>query len=164
MQFLYNLQKKPKHVRNNYALALASTFTGMVALFWFVGTASQVSLSGSEVASNEERSPFSNLIKQSKEQLANVSGYLNKDEVKETEMSKENINPLNITLNQEDIDIAKQNEPDPNQVYISTTTLKNDSSLFDNKRTYREVMIATTSSSSTVNTVDESATTSDSWF
>lgn len=167
MQFLYNLQKKPKFVRKNYALAFASTFTGVVALFWFLGTVNQNTLTGAEMAVSEENTPFSNLIKQSKEQLANVGESLGDGEVEEneSEITNNNVNPLNISLSEEDIDIAKQNEPDPNRVYISTSTMKNDNSLFgNNERVYQEVMIATTSSTSTRIKVDERATTSDSWF
>lgn len=167
MQFLYDLQNKPKHIRNGYALALASTFTGIVALVWFVGTASQGFLTSAELKISEGDTPFSNLIKQSKEQLANISGSTNKEEDKSEAQTGEN--PLNIALSEEDLEIAKQNQPDPTQVYISTSTIQNNNnSLFGNsERVYREVMVATTSSSSassTKNAVDESATTSDRLF
>ena len=167
MQFIYDLQNKPKHVRNSYALAFASTFTGIVALVWFMNTASQGFLTSAELKINEGDTPFSNLLKQSKEQLANITGSI-KEEKNESE-KQENENPLNIALSEEDLEIAKQNQPDPTQVYISTSTTQNSNSLFGNtERVYREVMVATTSSSSTSsstkNTVDESATTSDRLF
>ena len=168
MQFIYDLQNKPKHVRNSYALAFASTFTGIVALIWFMNTASQGFLTSAELKINEGDTPFSNLLKQSKEQLANITGSI-KEEKNESE-KQENENPLNIALSEEDLEIAKQNQPDPTQVYISTSTTQNsNNSLFGNtERAYREVMVATTSSSSTSsstkNTVDESATTSDRLF
>lgn len=164
MQFFRNLQRKPKNVRNHYAFALASTFTGVVALVWFVSTASQISQSSNgEMASNDNgESPFSNLIKQSKEQLANLKGSADDSgtEKKETEQSVDgiatNTNPMNITLSEEEISNLRANQASSSlhYNYISTTTINS------NQPIYQEVMIATTSSSSTKNQLDGQASTS----
>jgi len=164
MQFFRNLQRKPKNVRNRYAFALASTFTGVVALVWFVSTASQISQSNNgEMASNDNgESPFSNLIKQSKEQLANLKGSADDSGTKkiETEQSVDgvatNTNPMNITLSEEEIANLRANQASPSSDYnyISTTTMNS------NQPIYQEIMIATTSSSSTKNQLDGQASTS----
>lgn len=168
IKFIRELQRKPRHVKNNFAFAFASVFTGVVAMVWFYGVVNQNTTLSSETIMNEQTAPFSNLFKQSKEQLANISNSLKLE--KGTEVSEDSpeieSNPMNITLSQEEIEKAKQNQPNEGQVYIASSTINNENSLFkDPKPTYREIQIATTSSQKKEQTgFDAPATTSDSLF
>lgn len=71
------IRQKPKAVRNQYALALASGFTAVVAVVWFMA---QVPAPGIEVndeavvETGESSRPFANLFKQAREQWAAVRG------------------------------------------------------------------------------------------
>lgn len=166
MKFLRNLQRKPKNVRQNYALAFASTFTGVVAVVWFMGMVTQSSFSGGEVAeAGEATAPFANLFKQSKEQLANLKDSMQQDQVADStgstteETNATNTNPMNITLSQEEIVSANDHQASSSYNYLSTST-----NSFGNKPSSREVMIATTSSSSTKKQLDGPASTSNSSF
>lgn len=163
MQFFRNLQRKPKNVRINYAMIFASTFTGLVAIVWFMGTVNQGSLSMEQMAEvKEDSTPFANLFKQSKEQLANLKDSVQQDQGLESvensaeEIKATNTNPMNITLSEEEIANLNKNQASSSSDYnyISTTTMNS------NQPIYREVMIATTSSSSTKNQLDGQASTS----
>jgi hypothetical protein len=172
IKFLRNLQSKPKNVRNNYAFGIATSFTGLVALVWFMGTVNQSALTGAEVTVNEEGTLFSNLIKQSKEQLANLKS-VTKTEDNDSSAGDDSVrteedtrNPLNITLSQEDISTANENNPVVSQGYVATNIINSQGTTTINtffgttEPTYREVQIATTSSTSTKNQAIESTTTS----
>lgn len=65
---------QPKGVRNNYALGLAGTFTGIVALIWVVTKAGSVPLPVDAV--ENAPSAFSTLIKETKEQAAAAQNAL----------------------------------------------------------------------------------------
>ncbi len=71
------IRQKPKAVRNQCALALASLFTALVAVVWFMA---QVPTSGTEVnngplvETGDYSRPFANLFKQAKEQWAAAGG------------------------------------------------------------------------------------------
>lgn len=75
MQKLFkHIRQQPKNVRENYALGVASIFTTLVVFVWImsqpkVGALGEVSSKVSETAA-----PFATLIKESKEQLAQLRG------------------------------------------------------------------------------------------
>ncbi len=166
MQFFRNLQRKPKNVRQNYALAFSVAFTGVVASVWLMGMVTQSSFSGGKVVeAGEASTPFSNLFKQSKEQLANLKDSMKQQQTDVStgstteEIDATNTNPMNITLSQEDIVSANGQQASSSYNYISTST-----NSFESKPSSREVMIATTSSSSTKKQLEGSASTSNSSF
>ncbi|OGG66021.1 hypothetical protein A3I99_00550 [Candidatus Kaiserbacteria bacterium RIFCSPLOWO2_02_FULL_45_11b] len=67
-KFLQNIYRKPKEVRDNYALVTAGVFTMVVCVFW-VTARLQAPINGDLIVS-DSISPFATLIKKSKEQLA----------------------------------------------------------------------------------------------
>ena len=67
-KFLQNIYRKPKEVRDNYALVAAGVFTMVVCVFW-VTARLQTPIDGDLIVS-DSISPFATLIKKSKEQLA----------------------------------------------------------------------------------------------
>ena len=64
------IRQKPKVVRNQYALALAAVFTVGVIFVWLVSGGSALDGTGSPQKASEGNTPFSNLIKQAKDQFA----------------------------------------------------------------------------------------------
>jgi hypothetical protein len=67
------IHRQPKIIRTQYAFALASVFTGVVALVWISAQAERGFLDTTVTPIiQESRAPFSNLIKQAKEQLSAV--------------------------------------------------------------------------------------------
>lgn len=84
-RFFSHILRQPKAVRNNYAMALAGTFTGVIALVWVV---TKVGGGGTlpVTAAENTTGGFATLIKETKEQAAAVQGafkekYANKDGV-----------------------------------------------------------------------------------
>src|SRR3989338_6927364 len=67
-KFLQNIYRKPKEVRDNYALVTAGVFTMVVCVFC-VTARLQAPINGDLIVS-DSISPFATLIKKSKEQLA----------------------------------------------------------------------------------------------
>ena len=165
MKFLYNIQKKPKHVRQKYALGFASGFTALVAVVWFMNSVVHNPVLGDGMNDfGEGGKTFTNLFKQSKEQLANINDSIKEDSAEDLSASttKENeatsTNPANIKLSQEEIDLVNSHQASSsynNQLSTSTN-------YFNDKSIPREVMIATTSSSSTKKQIEDKASTSDS--
>ncbi|MCB9811023.1 MAG: hypothetical protein H6779_04665 [Candidatus Nomurabacteria bacterium] len=159
-RFFRYMRRQPKHVRSNYALAIATSFTGVVALVWFVTSINQGMVSSAEYAKSEGNSPFHNLLEQSKEQFANVKEAFKTSEAKEEVVAERSTaesgdNQLDITLNQEDLDIARSKTEQADEYAASATntssmtgiasssgTVKNESV---NQPAYREVQIMTTS-------------------
>lgn len=72
------IRQKPKAVRNQYALALSVAFTALVVFVWLVSGTSSLDKSGK--ATTEGSTPFSNLIKQAKDQFASSKEALTKAE------------------------------------------------------------------------------------
>jgi hypothetical protein len=70
-RFFSHVLKQPKAVRNNYAMALAGTFTGLIALVWVVtkvGGAGTLPVTAAENTAGG----FATLLKETKEQAAAV--------------------------------------------------------------------------------------------
>lgn len=74
------IRQKPKAVRNQYALALSSLFTAMVVFVWLASGGSGLQQAGSSLKASEGSTPFSNLIKQAKDQFASSKAALTKAE------------------------------------------------------------------------------------
>ncbi len=148
IRFFRHIRRQPKKVRNNYALGIAMTFTGIVALVWIVNTLNQGIVPEGELATNKESIPFSNLFKQTKEQFANLKeAEKSEDQNAETATSTPTeANTFDLTLSQENIDALKQG-----QGTSSATTTNNygfGTSSTSSRPIYQEVRIATTSSQS----------------
>ena len=97
--FLRNIRSKPKSVRNQYALGISLTFTGLVAAVWlFTG----MNLDDNTVANVEksDASPFGNLTKQIKEQWATARESLT-EEATTTASTTIVEDPLNLTITSE---------------------------------------------------------------
>ena len=74
------IRQKPKAIRNQYALALASVFTAGVVLIWLASGGPGLGEAGSPQQAAEGNTPFSNLIKQAKDQFASSKEALTKAE------------------------------------------------------------------------------------
>jgi flagellar hook-length control protein FliK len=70
-RFFGHILKQPKAVRNNYAMAMAGTFTGVVALVWLVTKVGSGVAVPMEAAENTPGG-FATLFKETKEQVATV--------------------------------------------------------------------------------------------
>lgn len=77
---LRHIRQKPKAVRNQYALVLSATFTAVVFLIWLVSGTSSLNRPDSTIKVVEGNTPFSNLIKQAKDQFASSKAALTKAE------------------------------------------------------------------------------------
>ncbi len=154
-KLLKHLYRQPKNVRNNYAFGIATVFTGVVALVWLIGSPKQDFI---PLNISEGKTPFSNLLKQSKEQLASLKsavsesteGVLNDQETK-TEVTG---NASSIILSEEDIGIINKNNQlapatsSDNQNQDVETNPNNDTgSATSSQSIYQEVQIITTSAS-----------------
>lgn len=154
-KLLKHLYRQPKNVRNNYAFGIATVFTGVVALVWLVSSPKQDFI---PLNISEGKTPFSNLLKQSKEQLASLKsavsesteGVLNDQETK-TEVTG---NASSIILSEEDIGIINENNQlapatsSDNQNQDVETNPNNDTgSATSSQSIYQEVQIITTSAS-----------------
>lgn len=97
--FLRNIRSKPKSVRNQYALGISLTFTGLVAAAWlFTG----MNLDEATVANVEtnDTSPFGNLTNQIKEQWATARESLT-EEATSTASTTVVEDPLSLTITPE---------------------------------------------------------------
>ena len=74
------IRQKPKEVRNQYALALAATFTALVVFVWLISGSSSLDRSNATLKAAEGNTPFSNLIKQAKDQFASSKAAITKAE------------------------------------------------------------------------------------
>ena len=74
------IRQKPKVIRNQYALALASVFTAGVVFIWLASGGFGLDGTGSSQQASEGNTPFSNLIKQAKDQFASSKEALTKAE------------------------------------------------------------------------------------
>ena len=74
------IRQKPKVVRNQYALVLASVFTVGVVFVWLVSGGFVLDGTGLPQKASEGNTPFSNLIKQAKDQFASSKEALTKAE------------------------------------------------------------------------------------
>jgi len=156
IRFFRYIRKQPKPVRERYAFSFASVFTGFVALVWFTNS-SALDFSRSEIVQKEESStPFSTIIKQSKEQFASLRNAFSDGGVEEGSNvgEIENTNggvvtaddPTKIILSKEDLDVMREQEKKPDLNTRNSTTTSSST-----KPAYREVQLVTVSSSSTKN-------------
>ncbi len=153
-----HVRRQSKTVRNNYALGIASTFTGIVALVWLMNNSHQSMIPSTDVALSKDNVPFSNLFKQAKEQFAAIktASTSTEEQINEAEAVSTS---TNLILSQEDIELAKKSQslyyegystttssntilPGMATTTTTTTTTVNNSNI----PRYQEVQIATTSS------------------
>jgi hypothetical protein len=162
-----HVRGQSKAVRNNYALGIASTFTGIVALVWLMNSSHQSMVPSTDVALNKENAPFSNIFKQAKEQFAAIkaSSTSTEEQIKETEAVSTS---TNIILSPEDIELAKKSQSLYYEGYSTTTdssTISSDTTKVTSNPSvtkYQEVQIATTSSN--VKTTSTNSTTTQRGF
>ncbi len=72
--FIRKIRTKPKHVRDQYALGIAGTFTTLVALLWLFG-APGTSLDDDLITNSyevDEKKPFGDFLDYAKDQIASV--------------------------------------------------------------------------------------------
>ncbi len=133
------IRRRPKHVRDNYAFGLASTFTFTVLMFWVMSFSGGEIQAQDGVVAQEKNIPFATLIKQSKEQLAllreavssaTTTASENKTEASPTVVAT---NTSQLILSPEDIEKAQ------------TDWEKGTTTSFTSEKVYQEVIIATTS-------------------
>jgi hypothetical protein len=136
-KFFQYIRKKPKAVRDNYAFAIAGSFTFVVMIIWFVAQPDEGMFSGGggDLAAEVKNSPFSTFFKESKEQMASLKGIFSSEElIPEDDTSARATSSGSMMLSQDDLDIAKS------KLEQSTTTSLQ-------PIIYQEVMIGTTSDS-----------------
>jgi hypothetical protein len=132
-KFLQNIYRKPKQVRENYALVTAGVFTMIVCVFW-VTARLQTPIGGGSIV-RDTTSPFATLIKKSKEQLATLKAAMPEAAVEtEAEVSTSS-SASTIILSEEDKAAAAAK---------ATSTATSSVEL-----QYKEVLIGTTSASTT---------------
>ncbi len=135
--FLY-INKKPKSVRDNYALGIATAFTSLVLFIWLVASPGGVFKSNEEISvEKNSTTPFSTLISESKEKISQMKDSISQtskveDSQTASAANSSSSNPSGIILNDEDLELLRQNS-EQNRV-------------IENK-SYNEVMIATTTNS-----------------
>ncbi len=158
--FIQNIKKKPKNVRDNYALAFSATFTLAVAFIWLMNfstfDANKVSVEEDEI----KQQPFATLIKESKEQLASIKDVFTKITQKENLLDEpieaSNVDPNNIILTEEDLKLIEEKKTNSTSAVIeeiatSTAEAASSDEMIVNtntKPTYNEVMIGTTTATS----------------
>ena len=146
-KFFNYIRRKPRTVRNRYAMGFATTFTGVLAIFW-VTNSSTFDFTAKDISQNENKevSTFSTITKQAKEQLANLRSSISEEtndvnvDVVENENEEDQSvqiqqNPTAIVLSAEDLEII--DKKDQGTTSVATSSSANSS--------YREVIIATTS-------------------
>jgi hypothetical protein len=146
-KFFQYINRQPKAVRDNYALGIAITFTALVLMVWVVARPGGEALVVEVISADEASSPFSTLLKETKEKFSNVrDSFAESEQDGETNNTQSatliNNNPTNpeeMVLTEEDIEIARQN-------YEKSSSSEN--YLLD-KSNLVEVMIATSSASTT---------------
>lgn len=126
-----HIRKQPKQVRENYAFGIAAVFTSVVLLVWIVSQP-QTGFLG-EVSSQVSQTalPFATLVKESKEQLAQLRGSVASTTTQAS--STPEVAPAAdvLVLTQEDINIAN----------AGSTTVASSTE----PKAYVEVMIGTSS-------------------
>ena len=153
------IRRKPREVRSRYALGFATTFTGVIAIFW-VTNSSTFDFSSKNIAQNEnkETSSFSTITKQAKEQLASLrdsvkdevgtsteEGIVSENDDNQDEASVQSQqNPTEIVLSDEDLEVIDQKDK-------ATTTSTNTGT----QAKYQEVLIATSSKATASSTTSE---------
>jgi hypothetical protein len=158
--FIQNIKKKPKNVRDNYALAFSTMFTLAVASVWLMNfsafDANKVSVEEDET----KQQPFATLIKESKEQLASIKDAFTKisqgENTVEDAIDNVAVDPNNIILTEEDLKLIEEKKTNSTSTVIgeiATSTVEVTSSdemtvNANTKPTYSEVMIGTTTATS----------------
>lgn len=135
------IRRRPKHVRDNYAFGLASTFTFTVLMFWVMSFSGGETQAPDGVVAQEKNIPFATLIKQSKEQFALLREAVSSTTTIASEDKAEvngavATNTSQLILSPEDIAKAQADL----QKSATTNSLASE-------QVYQEVIIATTSTS-----------------
>ncbi len=127
-----HIRQQPKHVRENYAFGIAATFTVIVLLVWVVSRPQTGLLGGIPNQVSETAAPFATLLKESKEQLAQLKNAAAPTTTALTvDTATATSGATALVLTQEDITIANAATTS-----ISTTTAP---------KAYVEVLIGTSS-------------------
>jgi recombination DNA repair RAD52 pathway protein len=151
------IRQKPKAVRNQYALALSSLFTAIVAFFWLASGSSSLDKAGSTLKAPEGNTPFSNLIKQAKDQFASSKAALTKAEqaTSSPATTTVNSNSEEMILSAETLEGVDQTDRSTTTTVSASTTNNNSFSFSGNDTAtsapvmqYIEVQIATSSNAS----------------
>jgi triphosphoribosyl-dephospho-CoA synthetase len=102
-----HISSQSKAKRDSYALIVAGTFTGLVALIWAFSLPEKMGTLAGAVESEAEL-PFSNFLDEAGAQLAAVKeGFKNEETASTTEVVTPN-KPEEITLSPEEVEKAKQ--------------------------------------------------------
>jgi hypothetical protein len=103
-KLIKHIRSQPKSKIDSYAFMVAGTFTGIVALVWAFSLPQKMErVNGSEESNSQ--APFSNLLKETGEQLAAVKNGLKS---KESEGEAEATTSEEIILSEEEITKAKE--------------------------------------------------------
>lgn len=117
-----HISSQPKSRIDSYAFLVAGTFTGVVALIWAFSLPEKMdTISGAKEA--DSPAPFSNLIKETGEQLAAVKDGLRSK--KDDEVKEDTASSTSIVLSEEEIVKAKEalSSNSTNTQEVSTTTM-----------------------------------------
>jgi len=153
--FIRYIRNQPKVVRNQFALAFSTVFTGLVVMIWlFTNTHAE---NGSELAAkaseNNENGIFSSLFKQIGAQFASVQGGLEelKDELATSTASQEP-DPRELILSPENKEMVQAEQAGRSEATSGTASAQSDMPAPTASTQYQEVQIVTTSSASTGST------------
>ena len=136
-KILQKIYRQPKEVRDSYALALAGLFTAVVCVFWVMARLQTPVDGGSIVKDNV--SPFSTLVKKTKEQFAGVMAVVDEKSavpVPPTATTTASVNAATLILSEENKD--------------AVTTKASSTATSTQQLQPKEVLIGTTSASTTV--------------
>lgn len=145
---LRHIRQKPKAVRDQYALAIASIFTAIVIMVWLATGVADTRTDDSTVQAGN--TPFSNLIKQAKDQFVASKASLVETQKAANASSTDDLSTStsagDMILSPETLEGFSQSSTSTSTkdqsgkaVQVSTTTILQ----------YIEVQIATTTSSGT---------------
>lgn len=138
--FFQHIRRQPKAVRDNYALGIAGSFTSVVLLLWVVAFPDGGLLDAPE-QEVEKLTPFSTLLSQSKEKLAEIKASLNSASSTDSlaaVVTTSTTTPENIILSDTDIALALDKASSTQSSTSTPTQIE-----------YTEVLIGTTTESGT---------------
>lgn len=157
IRFLRHVRQQPKTVRDQYALAISTVFTSVVALIWFFNN---FWMQGGENPKNndnlatESSAPFASVLKQAKEQWQGVKNTITNNASSSTQTAaaidsvkvNSSTDPRNIKLSDEDASIISEQQKN-----ASNTNWRISSSSVG-EPVYQEVQIVTVSSTKATTT------------
>jgi len=136
-----HIRRQPKSVRDNYALGIAGSFTSIILLLWIVDFPSE-GLLDALTEETAKLTPFTTLISESKEKLAEIKASLNiasgTDSLAAV-VTAGTTTPEGIVLSDADIALALEKASVAESESGTTTPAKIE---------YTEVLIGTTTASS----------------